>query len=63
MGKIDPALLNDIYPSRKTADELYAMRKEQERLRDARRPSHPRRQTTLIILGMLALIAAYNVLF
>ena len=49
MPKIDPEVINKIYPSPRTADEARAERSERQSLLDSRRSAHPRLQITFIV--------------
>lgn len=51
--KISEEQLNDIYPTPKTFDELYAEREERQKLFDSRRPKH---------LSMLVSLSLYSVI-
>ena len=63
MQKIDPELINKIYPSPKTADEARAERSERQSLLYSRRSAHPRLQIAFILSGVLGLVALYIYFF
>jgi len=63
MQKIDPELINKIYPSPKTAYEVRAERSERQGLLYSRRSAHLRLQIAFILSGMLGLVALYIYFF